>query len=173
MRPLLCCVRPSQRFGQVWTVPGQRFQSTLNGHSNWVRSCCFSPDGRLAASCGDDKAARVWDLRTKKTVRRYEGHGGAMNTIQFHPDGTCVATGMTDSSIRVWDIRTDTLLQLYQKHDGAVTGEISPIARKAFPMAYRVEISSERKLHAVIFSRWNPQSLGRARGKTLLYSPRT
>ena len=57
---------------QVWSLPTQRFAFTLSGHQNWVRSCQFSADGRLAVSGGDDKSVRVCDGfsgRTEATSR--------------------------------------------------------------------------------------------------------
>lgn len=86
---------------QVWSVPGQRFQFTFSGHSNWVRSCCFSPDGRLAVSGSDDKTVRVWDVTTRQCLRVYDDHSGFVNTVAFHPDGTCVASAGTDNAIKV------------------------------------------------------------------------
>lgn len=106
---------------QVWSLPTQRFQFTLSGHSNWVRSCNFSPDGRLAVSGSDDKTVRIWDLRTKRALRTYSNHS-AVNAVRFHPDGTCIAAACGDSTIRIWDVRTNGLLQLYKEHGGAATG---------------------------------------------------
>ena len=61
---------------QVWTVNRQKFQFTLSGHSNWVRSAKFSPDGRLIVSCSDDKTVRVWDRQSKQCVQTFYEHGG-------------------------------------------------------------------------------------------------
>lgn len=61
---------------QVWTVNRQKFQFTLSGHSNWVRSARFSPDGRLIVSGSDDKTVRLWDRQTKESVHTYYEHGG-------------------------------------------------------------------------------------------------
>lgn len=107
---------------QVWAVPSQRFQQTLSGHSNWVRSCNYSPDGRLAVSGSDDKSVRAWDIRTKRAFQTYDNQS-SVNAVRFHPDGTCIAAACSDNSLRIWDVRTNTLLQLYKEHSGAATGK--------------------------------------------------
>lgn len=62
----LPCLTPCCLHLQVWSVATQKFAYTLSGHSNWVRCCSFSPDGRLACSGADDRTLRVWDLASKK-----------------------------------------------------------------------------------------------------------
>jgi centriolar protein POC1 len=44
---------------QVWEVKSRRFRCSLQGHTHWARSACFSPDIRLAVSGGDDKTVKV------------------------------------------------------------------------------------------------------------------
>jgi WD40 repeat protein len=44
----------------VWDVQGQLL-ATLSGHSSFVYSASFSPDGSKIVTASDDKMARVWD----------------------------------------------------------------------------------------------------------------
>jgi WD40 repeat protein len=104
----------------LWTL-SQRRMRTLRGHTNEVRSVCFSPDGKRLASAGDDHKVKVWDAVTGELTLTLERHRDVVRCVVFSPDGKGLASAGEDNVVRVWDATTGQQTVILEGHSGGVT----------------------------------------------------
>jgi WD40 repeat protein len=84
---------------------------SLIGHTSFVYSIAFSPDGKTLASGSGDGTAKLWDAATGMLVHTLLGHTGYVRSVAFSPDGATLATGANDGTIRLWDTATGMFFQ--------------------------------------------------------------
>ena len=80
---------------------------TFEGHSDWVNSVAFSPDGRYALSGSGDKTLKLWEISTGKLVRTFEGHSkwlAFVSSVAFSPGGSYALSGSWDNTLKLWDV---------------------------------------------------------------------
>src|SRR5205085_1133608 len=94
------------RHGRVrlWDVATGRFVRDLTGHGARVNGLAVSPDGRLLATAGADKAVRLWALPSGEAVGAWTAHANEAEAVAFSPDGRLLASAGRDGAVRVWDL---------------------------------------------------------------------
>lgn len=75
----------------------------LIGHSDWIRSLAFSPDGKTLLSSSNDKTVRLWDMETGQLLHLLTGHRERVKCVGISPDGQLLLSCSADSQVRVWD----------------------------------------------------------------------
>lgn len=91
-------------------VPKAELLKTLTGHTDWVWSVKWSPDGRRLASGSRDKSVRIWDPLAGGQQQVLLGHTGDVACVAWSPLGDRIASaGSTegaDITVRIWDLAT-------------------------------------------------------------------
>lgn len=80
----------------------------LKGHSDWVRSAVFTPDGSELLTAGADRKILSWDLETGRWSL-FAKQPASIEAMAFSPDGKSLAVVGFDSTIRIYDFATGSL----------------------------------------------------------------
>ena len=135
----------------LWDVASGQLVRTLKGHTDWVTSVAFSPDGRLLASASNPKTVWLWDAQTgallrtldrdiDRVVRRVDfapdrrllyslrrpGAFKADESVAFAPDGRLLASGSWDKTVRLWDVQSGRLVRTLEGHTRSVESVAFP-----------------------------------------------
>ena len=95
-------------------------QATFKGHTDFIYSITFSPDGDLLASKSRDGSLKIWDVNTKKLVHTI--NTSQRGEIAFSPDGNLLASGGgIDKVVNLWDPNSGELLRTFEEHLDKVT----------------------------------------------------
>jgi WD40 repeat protein len=86
-----------------------------------LRSVSLSPDGRLAATGGDDNRVYVWPASESKLLFALDGHKTPIRSVEFSPDGQRLASGSEDGMIRIWSAVDGQLLRTIKAHPEKMT----------------------------------------------------
>ena len=81
-------------------------KAILTGHTSYIYSIAFSPDGNLIASGSADRTVRLFDVENGQHKRTLIGHVGTIFGVVFSPDGKTLASGGFDDTVRLWNTVT-------------------------------------------------------------------
>eukprot|EP00771_Trimastix_marina_P000849 gnl/Trimastix_PCT/1881.p1 GENE.gnl/Trimastix_PCT/1881~~gnl/Trimastix_PCT/1881.p1 ORF type:complete len:596 (+),score=85.66 gnl/Trimastix_PCT/1881:58-1845(+) len=125
-RVLTCDFRPTRPFRLVtggednlvnfYQGPPFRFKHSYNGHSRYVNTIRYSPDGARYASVGSDKTIRLFEGKTgefQHCIESPDMHKVSIYDLCWSPDGTQAVTCSGDKTCKMWDMNTGQCLQTF------------------------------------------------------------
>ena len=93
---------------------------TLIGHSSFVYSVSYSPDGTKIVSGSLDNTVKIWDANTGQCLKTLEGHSETVNSVAYSTDGTKIISGSGDETVKIWDANTGECLETLEGHSKGV-----------------------------------------------------
>jgi len=109
---------------KLWDTNTSKVIAEWTGHTEFVRSVCWSRDGGRVMSGFNDGTATVWDVESGKTVLAIETGLRRVLAAIYSPDMTMIATGGESKDlkefIKIWDAKTGKLITNLKGHTGDV-----------------------------------------------------
>ncbi len=94
-----------------------RLRATLKGHTDFVSSVAFSPDGRTLASGSWDNTIRLWNPHTLQPGLIIKGHTNDVTSVAFSANGVMLMSGSKDKTVGFWNPSTGKLVKsTYNKY---------------------------------------------------------
>jgi WD40 repeat protein len=83
-------------------------QRSIEAHRGVARMLTVSPDGRVLASCGNDRSVRLWNTADGRLIRELNGHDCHVYNVDCHPGGQSLVSGDLRGIIKQWDVERGT-----------------------------------------------------------------
>jgi WD40 repeat protein len=113
--PILAGRIPKRWLRQLESV-GTRDRSLLrvfSGHTGFVASVAFSPDGSLILTGSRDETARLWKAESGQLLGILPDHDGTVWDVAFSPKGDLIATRSSSGTVRLWKTDNRQLLSTF------------------------------------------------------------
>jgi WD40 repeat protein len=117
---------------QLWNVASGQPTTKLEGHTDWVQSLCFSPDGKWLASGGYDGVVRLWEVASAKKLLDVPARAtpaanapppaaSVVLALAFSPDNKLLAIGGSDTQIHLANTADGKMVRSLAGHTSSVT----------------------------------------------------
>ncbi|KAI9436962.1 chromatin associated protein [Lactarius indigo] len=93
----------------------------------YIRTMCFSPDGKYLATGTEDCRICIWDIAKRRIRNVFDGHTQEVYALDFSRSGRSIISGSGDRTARIWDMQ-DGSYKLLADHFETVDSGVASVA---------------------------------------------
>ncbi|EPE03477.1 nacht and wd40 domain protein [Ophiostoma piceae UAMH 11346] len=108
---------------------------TLNGHTSYVYSVVYSPDGKQLASASWDNTVKIWNAASGECEQTLRGHTNWVLSVIFSLDGKQLTSASSDDTVKVWNAASGECEQTLKGHIESVKSVIYSLNGKQLASA--------------------------------------
>ncbi|SCU88382.1 LAMI_0D09890g1_1 [Lachancea mirantina] len=101
----------------IWDLIKEKTLLKLTGHEGSIFSVKTSDNGKLIASCSDDRSIKLWNFEDGRLLSTAWGHTARIWDLQFICDNKRIASVSEDSTCRIWRILETSELVLEETYN--------------------------------------------------------
>lgn len=104
----------------MWLTANGQCVQVFAGHDGPVSAGCFSKDGKLVCSGGEDGTVRLWMPKTGQCRHTFEGHFGheaMVTSMASSVDGDLLLTGSADGTMKLFQLSGKKELMKFVHYD--------------------------------------------------------
>jgi WD40 repeat protein len=95
---------------------------TFDGHSGWVTSIAFTPDGQRLASGSRDETVKFWEVPSGEKLSTVARKIKGVEALAFSRDGHLLAAENSADAVTVWDATTGQELRTFPGNPSSPPG---------------------------------------------------
>jgi WD40 repeat protein len=111
-------------------------------HDGWILDLALSPNGKLLATCGIDRAVRVWSAADGSKLHEFSVPEWEVFSVVFAPDDVSVLAGDLSGKVRQWELASGKITREFDAsslHKADRLQEVGGVRRMLFVEAPRGE----------------------------------
>ena len=106
---------------KLWERSTGNLLKNLEGHTNYVNSVAFSPDGAFIVSVSSVETVELCERSTGTLLKTFEGHINGLRSLAFYKDCVFIGSGFNYKTVKLWQSSTRNLLKTIEGHTDSVS----------------------------------------------------